>query len=875
MFFQQIKENFGTSTVKLLKSYISNYNDIRKFLSRKEFLLNCRKANLHHNKINYNCNKLNNGMHFFSKSVNKRYKNLCTKLKSSLLKLEIKDTHNHIKFLYKKCFKLEAELKSLLPDEIIDKIIIQEQSLSFKNSKTYKSLQNKFFSINSNSSNCLHNENSVETNNNYDKNNSSNNNDNHNFINTNINIDNITLNKHNCDPSKDPWIKNLTNITIPKKAYDLVRLGETFSNSNLANKNEHVIEIMKDIECNLKNVPYDEKEKLKNYVLNLSNNYLDKFQKVTSFDSLIKESLLELKSFLKNNPDLFFSKSDKGNTTVLLNHNHYTKCVEKMLNDNNTYQLLDTDPSEKLSKLIFKFLNNLRLQKYLGPHIERKHIQTSECILARAYALAKTHKIPENLISFDDIKFRLVVSSIDSHKCYLSKLYEQILSESIKKPTQVIKNSQDFINKIKNIKIPDNYIMVSLDVVNMYPSIPFDLIKSSIKNRWEDIKKCTDIPLKEFLSGLDLLLNTTYFKFNNKFYKQIFGLPMGDPSSPILGELAFYDLENSVLNSFDFDILFYGRYVDDTFLIIPKDKLQTVFNTFNKFHPRIQFTIESEDNHQLNFLDINIHRDNQGNIFTNWYRKKSYSGRLLNYLSDHPIHQKIAIIKNLTDKAINLSHPKFHKENLKFITEILILNNYPKQFIQRHINNRVSYIKSIINSSSASETDKPTFSSRNIFKLPHIKNFSNKIHNFTKKYQLNTIYHIPFKLNRIIKLGKDKLNKEQQKNVVYCVKCKDCDKKYIGQTGRLPSTRILDEHKNNYHRSATYHNVMSLHQKSTNNEHTFDFDGFEILHKEPNTKKRELMEMMYIKKHQKTSVNKKTDLNSFSPPYEILLNKII
>ena len=68
---------------------------------------------------------------------------------------------------------------------------------------------------------------------------------------------------------------------------------------------------------------------------------------------------------------------------------------------------------------------------------------------------------------------------------------------------------------------------------------------------------------------------------------------------------------------------------------------------------------------------------------------------LLNFLSNHPFKQKIAIIKNLVDTAILLSHVKFHEENLEIIKNLLVLNNFPIKLINKHINNRIFQIKNL------------------------------------------------------------------------------------------------------------------------------------------------------------------------------------
>ena len=86
-----------------------------------------------------------------------------------------------------------------------------------------------------------------------------------------------------------------------------------------------------------------------------------------------------------------------------------------------------------------------------------------------------------------------------------------MLSNIIKRPTQIIKNSLDFMNKIKDIIIPEVYIMISLDAVSTYHNVPLAFVKESIKNKWEEIKKYTKIPYDEFSVGSDLLVNSTYF----------------------------------------------------------------------------------------------------------------------------------------------------------------------------------------------------------------------------------------------------------------------------------------------------------------------------------------------------------------------------
>jgi len=55
---------------------------------------------------------------------------------------------------------------------------------------------------------------------------------------------------------------------------------------------------------------------------------------------------------------------------------------------------------------------------------------------------------------------------------------------------------------------------------------------------------------------------------------------------------------------------------------------------------------------------------------------QTFSGRFLNFLSQHPITHKRGVILNLIDKVLNLSHPDFQQRNLLSMINILLDNFY-------------------------------------------------------------------------------------------------------------------------------------------------------------------------------------------------------
>jgi len=61
-----------------------------------------------------------------------------------------------------------------------------------------------------------------------------------------------------------------------------------------------------------------------------------------------------------------------------------------------------------------------------------------------------------------------------------------------------------------------NYILE--DIVSLFINVPVDLALNSIEKRWVHISTKINISKEEFVT-VKFVLNSTFFTFNNKFYK--------------------------------------------------------------------------------------------------------------------------------------------------------------------------------------------------------------------------------------------------------------------------------------------------------------------------------------------------------------------
>jgi hypothetical protein len=129
-------------------------------------------------------------------------------------------------------------------------------------------------------------------------------------------------------------------------------------------------------------------------------------------------------------------------------------------------------------------------------------------------------------------------------------------------------STDDFIKKIRGVNNLGSYKFLSLDIENLYPSVPVDIVLDKAANMlFGKIQNLTKVHIRKLL---EFCTNKVTFMFGNEFYKQKHGVAMGSPLAPILAEIYLHILESNSVKSenFPFKYYFYYRYVDDIFIIV-------------------------------------------------------------------------------------------------------------------------------------------------------------------------------------------------------------------------------------------------------------------------------------------------------------------
>jgi len=653
----------------------------------------------------------------------------------------------------------------------------------------------------------------------------------------------------------DKWFINLSHHNIPRQVQCLLQLGQNFSMPVINIKNS-ITQLIKNIENNIIKLDAEIQTEIRNRSIPILHNMLSKPRHNNLTDVDIIELLEVTKKFLKSNPDIIYTRADKGSVTVALDKKEYICKVEDMLKDTETYIEIKKDPTKKLTKDTREILTRWKTKDYITQSMYNV-IYCSDGNLPRAYGLPKIHK--------PGLKFRIIIASLDSPTYALANFIHKIIAKNISIPPSHIKNSYQLVKQLKDLVIDDDMELISLDVISLFTNVPMNLALNSINKRWSDISKGTKIPKNEFIKAIELILDSTFFGFNNKIYKQKFGTPMGSPLSPILADLVLQDLEMNAIENLSMEIPFYYRYVDDIALAVPRQKTQEVLAMFNSFHPRMQFI---HDGKKLDFLDVTI-INNNNKVEFNWYRKPTFSGRVLNFMSHHPLTQKKGVIMNMVDRAFLLSHPGYHQDNLNFVVKTFLSNGYPLQFIFDTIQKR---LKSLFNKRTKKQnTDNSNDNEKKgWFIIPFISKVTENFKHITNIINTKLAYFSLHKLGWIVKAQKDSLPILSNKNVVYRLACKNCNASYVGQTKRRLSTRI-SEHRNDINKKTSNHSVITEHKIDLN--HDFDWDKPKILDKENYYFRRLTSEMINIKT-QIYPINLQSDTECLQLVYNDILNKL-
>ena len=278
-------------------------------------------------------------------------------------------------------------------------------------------------------------------------------------------------------------------------------------------------------------------------------------------------------------------------------------------------------------------------------------------------------------------------------------------------------------------------------------------------------------------------------------------------------------------------------------------------------HSHIKFTLEKPVENTLNFLDMKITYDNHNFNYCLFF-KDTHSGCIIPFTSFVPHSMKKSVVLGEIHRAVNRSSDNFHiLISLNMIFYKFLHNEYPITFL-------LSCLSSYISRHYASNFSRKAYDNCSFVKTPfYHETYYNRFYSILKRLDLTQhvkFYYKTHSLDKIFKAPKEKSSCNQDckiciitqgdicfiKNVVYCIDCKICTAKYIGQTSRFLKNRIHEHFIKPA--SAVFQHHVDMHIDSN----IYNIFNVSILHANiPYERKRLLIETFYIKQNRHNLMN--------------------
>ncbi len=314
---------------------------------------------------------------------------------------------------------------------------------------------------------------------------------------------------------------------------------------------------------------------------------------------------------------------------------------------------------------------------------------------------------------------------------------------------------------------------------------------------------------------------------------------MGSPVSPIVANLFMEHFEQQALQTALVRPRLWKRYVDDTFTICKKDQVTTFIDHINGVDECIKFTSELEtEGGEIAFLDSLVKHMPDGSLRLSVYRKPTHTNQYLNFLSHHPLHQKLGVIRTLNHRCETIVTSEEDRTKEKgLLKDALKKCGYPDWAFRERKRTEAN---------TGQETGGGEKDRKHLVVLPYAQGVSEKLCRVFKKHNTNVAFKPERTIRNMLVAPKDKPPRDSACGVVYKIECGGCDSEYIGETGRQLGTRLKEHRKS----LATGTLASAVSEHSMREGHPIDWDSVKIIDRESVDIPRKVREAIHIRRRQ-------------------------
>ena len=511
-----------------------------------------------------------------------------------------------------------------------------------------------------------------------------------------------------------PLKLDITQVLVEYKRYERRVLWQEFFHNNQSEE-PYVPPIFKSRKTN-RPKKHKTPNELKNFLGAVKSEIMDPKNRRKAENNLPKDEAKALKDLvdLQRKRQIQIKQCDKGAGVFIVDFDDYVKSCDSHLkeeqidekgNKKKYYREVDQETiqeaSSKIKLLLEEGIDNqwLSKQEYEAMWPEGKKA-------SKFYCNFKVHKDHDH---GELPPVRPIVSVSGGILENPSAFVDHHIKELGTKHNTYLQDTPDFLRKIEEINengpLPDNAILVTLDVKSLYTNIPHE---EGIKCAEEGLNERVDktIPTGFIVRMLSLLLHNNIFEYNGKFYSQEIGAAMGVKAAPNYAnnfmskkiDKKIQELSEKYNKNGYISLKLMKRFLDDIFQIFigTTRELHAFFGEINQIHPNIKFTIAHTSNPKekecdkcdcsfktkIPFLDTSCEII-EGKIILDLYRKPTDRNMYLLMDSCHPPHQKENIPFSLAMRIVRIcSTPEKREIRFQELLELLQNRDYPKGIIE-------------------------------------------------------------------------------------------------------------------------------------------------------------------------------------------------
>ncbi len=391
---------------------------------------------------------------------------------------------------------------------------------------------------------------------------------------------------------------------------------------------------------------------------------------------------------LRKNNNIVIKPADKGNAVVLMNIEDYLWEGMRQLSNTEHYSPLTEPIYPQTRKEVEEILEEMYDNKIISGKQKEYLLGPGSPRARRLYLLPKIHKTPQNWSKPNKVPpGRPIVSDCSSETYNIAEFIEFHLSPISQKHKSYLKDTYDFIEKTRELKIPSDALLFTIDVDSLYTNIETQAGLEAVREcmlKYPDSRR----PDEYILKLLEINLTKNDFEFNSKYFLQTKGTAMGKKFAPSYANIFMACWEETALATAPLEPLSYFRFLDDIWGVWThsEEEFMSFIQHLNQHQRSIKIKFEL-DRTQVNFLDVVTYKgprfSEQNQLDYRVYFKETDTHCLLHKSSFHPKHTFRGILKSQLLRFYRIcSQEEEFLKAVKILFGALRGRGYSRQFLR-------------------------------------------------------------------------------------------------------------------------------------------------------------------------------------------------